>query len=168
LQRLKPWAVGLMLNLPTQSLEPVLDVSLQYRFQDAGKPVQSLETIDEQLDLFDRMTLPEQVEFLQASLEQIPEFDSNLAQMKQLYRAGDIDAIHDFAKNQTHKVKSPVMERLMAQIVEQRNKRMVERLRGYLQSSGNLIAVGALHLPGQDGILQLLRNAGYRVQPVTP
>ncbi|HEX4938725.1 MAG TPA: TraB/GumN family protein [Candidatus Kapabacteria bacterium] len=45
---------------------------------------------------------------------------------------------------------------------------MFERLRVYLNRSGNLVAVGALHLPGEHGLLQLLRKAGYRVQPVRP
>lgn len=168
LQRLKPWAVGLMLNFPVPSLEPVLDVSLQYRFQNAGKPVHALETIDEQLDLFDRLTLQEQIEFLHLSLQQQADFDRNLTRMKDLYRAGDIDAIHAFAQSQTLKVHSPVMERLMTEIVERRNRRMFERLRVYLNRSGNLVAVGALHLPGEHGLLQLLRKAGYRVQPVRP
>ncbi len=167
-QRLKPWAVGLMLNFPAPSLEPVLDVSLQYRFQEAGKSVSALETIDEQLDLFDRLPLDEQIEFLESSLAHLPEFDGNLAQMKQLYKRGDLDAIHRFASEQLAQTGAPALERLMKNIVDHRNQRMFERLQPHLKQSGTLIAVGALHLPGQQGLLQLLKNAGYRVMPVTP
>lgn len=168
LQRLKPWAVGLMLNFPTPSLEPVLDVSLQYRFQNEGKPVQSLETVDEQLDLFDHLSPQEQIEFLRASLAQLGEFDENLARMKMLYKAGDIEAIHAFARSQAHDMRNPVMEKLMEKIVEQRNVRMFQRVQAHLNASGTLIAVGALHLPGEQGLLELLRKAGYRVNPVKP
>lgn len=168
LQRLKPWAVGLMLNFPAPSLEPVLDVSLQYRFQDAGKPVSALESIDEQLDLFDQLPLEEQIEFLESALQHLPEFDRNMTQMKQLYKAGDLNAIHRFAEEQLTQSDSAAMERLMTSIVEHRNQRMFLRLQPHLTRSGTLIAVGALHLPGKQGLLQLLKNAGYRVTPVTP
>lgn len=167
-QRLKPWAVGLMLNFPAPSLDPVLDVSLQYRFQAQNKPVQALETIDEQLDVFDHLPLADQIQFLASALEQLPDFDRNLEQMKNLYKAGDLEAIQHFAQAQMKQTDSAAMTRLMHAIIDQRNQRMYERMQPYLQQSDTLIAVGALHLPGNTGVLQLLKNNGYRIRPVNP
>lgn len=168
LVRLKPWAVGLMLNVPTPSLEPVLDVHLQYRFEDSGRAVHALETIDEQLDIFDQLSLDDQIAFLKSSLSQLEDFDSNFAQMKKLYLAGDLDAIHRFSEQQTAKGDHPVMKRLMYRILEERNERMFARVQPHLAQSGTLIAVGALHLPGQLGLLQMFRQAGYAVKAIDP
>lgn len=168
LVRLKPWAVGLMLNVPTPSPEPVLDVHLQYQFQDSGRAVHALETIDEQLDIFDQLPMSDQIAFLESSLAQLADFDANMAHMKSLYLAGDLESIQRFSDEQTASADHPVMKQLMYRILEQRNERMFTRVQPYLVQSGTLIAVGALHLPGQQGLLQLFRQAGYTVKPVAP
>lgn len=168
LVRLKPWAVGLMLNVPAPSLEPVLDVNLQYRFQDSGRPVNALETIDEQLDIFDELSIDEQIEFLKSSLAQLDDFDDAFAKMKVLYLAGDLDAIHRFSLQQSSKGETETMKKIMVRILDERNQRMFARAQPYLAQSGTLIAVGALHLPGQQGLLQLFRQAGWKVTPIKP
>jgi uncharacterized protein YbaP (TraB family) len=50
--------------------------------------------------------------------------------------------------------------------VDERNLRMVERITDRLAEGGVLVAVGALHLPGERGILNLLAGRGYRISPV--
>lgn len=168
LLRLKPWAVGLMLNVPTPSLEPVLDVHLQYRFADTQRPVHGLESIDEQLDIFDELALAEQIEFLKTSLAQHAEFEATFNRMKALYLAGDLEQIEQFARTQSAKSASSTMDKLMYRILEERNHRMFARVQSHLAQSGVLIAVGALHLPGQQGLLQMFRDAGYSVRAVAP
>ena len=60
------------------------------------------------------------------------------------------------------------MKQLMYRILDERNERMFTRVLPYLLESGTLIAVGALHLPGPQGLLQLFRQAGYTVKPIAP
>ena len=62
-------------------------------------------------------------------------------------------------------------ERRLAEIYEQdfvvaRNKRMAERLADHLDGGGAFIAVGALHLPGEQGLVHLMEESGYRVSRV--
>ena len=57
LQRLKPWAAGLILNYPPVSLDPVLDYSLQLKFSRKNKPIYQLETAKEQIEIFDKLTV---------------------------------------------------------------------------------------------------------------
>lgn len=164
--RLKPWAVALMLNMPTPSLKPVLDVHLQYRFQDSRRPVSGLETVDEQLAIFDEMSLADQIEFLKVALLQQDEFDANFAHMKTLYLAGDLTAIEAFSEQQINRYKQPVLRKVMHRILAERNVRMFQRVQPHLARSGTLIAVGALHLPGNQGLLAMFRQAGYTLTPV--
>lgn len=168
LAHLKPWAVALMLNVPLSSSEPVLDERLQYRFEGSGRPVHALETLDEQLDIFDQLPLAGQIAFLESSLAQLADFDANMAQMKSLYLKGDLEAIQDYSRQQLDSADDPLMRQLMHRLLEERNMRMFERVQSRLTESGTLIAVGALHLPGQQGLLQLFRQAGYTVLPVAP
>ena len=168
LMKMKPWAVGLMLNFPRPNPEPVLDEKLQILFQQVGKPVASLETVDEQLDIFDRLSMPEQIQFLRYSLVQTKEFDANLLRMKSLYLKGDIDSIYALAQGQVDGVGSPTMDKLMHNLLDVRNQRMFERMQPFLSKSGVLFAVGALHLPGKQGLLHKIRSAGFTLSPVYP
>ena len=59
-----------------------------------------------------------------------------------------------------------VAQLFTSQVVVNRNRRMLERMQPRLREGNAFIAVGALHLPGKDGLLTLLRNKGYRVSPV--
>ena len=51
-------------------------------------------------------------------------------------------------------------------IMSERNRTMDERAQKYLKEGGLMIAVGALHLPGEDGLVNLLRKRGYTVTAV--
>ncbi len=54
----------------------------------------------------------------------------------------------------------------MQAVVYDRNRRMLERLQPHLARGGNFIAVGALHLPEENGLLALIEASGYSVEPV--
>ena len=61
---------------------------------------------------------------------------------------------------------SEITGKIMLSLVDQRNERMVSRLVVKLKQKSSFIAVGALHLPGQQGILNLLANQGFIIQKV--
>lgn len=168
LERLKPWVVGLMLNYPPPSLDPVLDYSLQMRFSRSNRPVHQLETIHEQIQIFNKLSLSDQIKFLRYALAQQANFDTYLERMKQLYIADDLDGLQALAKTQMQDVKEAYLVNLFQELIDKRNLRMVARMENRLEEGNALIAVGALHLTGDYGIIQLLRDLGYQVNPVTP
>jgi hypothetical protein len=51
-------------------------------------------------------------------------------------------------------------------VVTERNLRMADRIAGYIQQQPVFVAIGALHLPKQGGVIELLRQKGYTVTPV--
>jgi len=61
---------------------------------------------------------------------------------------------------------------LREKLIDQRNVRMAQRMEPFLKKGKAFIAVGALHLPGKNGLLQLLREKGFVVTspkvPVSP
>ncbi|MDX1696010.1 MAG: TraB/GumN family protein, partial [Ketobacteraceae bacterium] len=149
-------------------LEPILDHKLQIAFERAGKPVYQLETAQEQVDIFNRLSLADQVSFLRYSLEQQKHFDQYLADMKRHYVNDDLDALQAQATEQMAATDGDYMDGLYQDLIDRRNLRMVDRMRARLHEGNALIAVGALHLTGDYGIIAILRQLNYRVEPVLP
>jgi hypothetical protein len=54
-------------------------------------------------------------------------------------------------------------QRYTDRLLNYRNRRMVERMMPYMEQRSAFVAVGALHLPGEQGVLRLLERQGYRV-----
>lgn len=166
LERMKPWVVGLMLNYPAPSLDPILDHKLQMRFSRIGKPVYQLETVEEQIAIFNQLSMPDQIQFLRYSLEQQKHFDAYLEQMRGFYLSDDLDGMQAQAIAQMAEAEEDYLSHLYRELIDIRNQRMAERMQTRLKEGGALIAVGALHLTGDSGIITLLRQMGYRVTPV--
>jgi uncharacterized protein YbaP (TraB family) len=85
--------------------------------------------------------------------------------MIRAYLARDIAALAEAGmkhKPDNDRLYRSVMDRLLTR----RNARMATRLGPILKDGGAFIAVGAAHLPGESGLLNLLEKAGYRVTPV--
>lgn len=164
--RFKPWAASLLLNYPPPSDAPVLDKKLNDLYVASGKRIVGLETPDEQMGVFEKMTLEEQIGFLHASLQQAPDIDRAMAMMKRYYLQGDLSGLLAFSESQSEALDYTGTATLMAELLDKRNVRMVERMKPVLANGKALIAVGALHLPGEQGIIAMLRKRGYQVTPV--
>ncbi|KQT43177.1 hypothetical protein ASG43_15045 [Aureimonas sp. Leaf454] len=174
-ERLQPWFFSVGLLLPPceaarqESGAEVLDVSLASRAKAAGKPVLGLETAIEQVEAMASLSMDLQVSSLLAMLELKPDMPGIFESMIELYLSGDIAMISAVAEAAMPLSDVPA-ESVAAyaefedRIVEKRNVLMAERLQPILSADGGtFVAVGALHLPGRTGLVELLRKAGYRV-----
>ena len=139
---------------------------LQSRASAAGTPVHGLETIEEQVGVFAGLPEADQVALLDAALALNAEVDRLYEDMKRAYLAGDLDALQQIAEEQ-QATSDPALEaRLEDRLIGSRNRRMAERLTVHLTRGGAFVAVGALHLSGDAGVLHLLEQQGYRVERV--
>ncbi|OUS32419.1 hypothetical protein A9Q99_01130 [Gammaproteobacteria bacterium 45_16_T64] len=166
LNRFKPWAASLLLNYPPPGEAVVLDKKLNDLYMLEGKRVIGLETPGEQMSVFEKMTIDEQIGFLTASLKQVPEIDAAMRTMKRFYLEGDLSGLLAFSELQSANLAYDGAEKLMAALIDVRNEKMVERMKPVLSRGEALIAVGALHLPGEKGVIALLRQRGYQVTPI--
>lgn len=165
IRRHKPWALVALLSMPRPTGEPPLDLALQQRAATQGKPVHALETMAEQIAVFDDLTLGEQTELLAETLRTYPLMEGLIAEMLRLYLARDIGAVYHLDKQ--HRPANAVLdEKIERRLITDRNRRMAERMQPRLQSGRAFIAIGALHLPGEAGVLRLLERAGYRISRV--
>ncbi len=165
LSKFKPWAVTVVLSMPVATGDPPLDMQLQLRAIENGKPVEGLETAQEQVAVFNDLSFAQQRALLETTLRHQDEFNAQLEAIVQAYLARDLARLQLLFEEQ-----APADRALHATLTERlltsRNHRMVERLGARLKRGNVFIAVGAAHLPGPDGILQLLEREGYRVNAV--
>jgi hypothetical protein len=170
--RFKPWAAMIVFSMPpaeqlrTAAGKKPLDESLRLRAQDAGKTVVGLETVDEQIETLDGMVEADQMLLLNSTLEQAVEIERMFAALREAYLARDLVAVYDLLNAAKGADDTGAVARFEQRLVIDRNRRMVERMGKLLEEGNAFVAVGALHLPGEQGILQLLADRGYRVTRV--
>lgn len=173
-QKMKPWMVAAMVALPACELarkaagEPVLDMMLAARASEAGKELGGLETIADQLGAMASLPMELHVQGLVDTLKLGPMIDDVIETMVVLYLDGEPGMFWPFFKAALPADDGSVagfaaFEQVM---VTARNKTMAERAAPFLDRGGAFIAVGALHLPGWEGLVSLLEDAGYRVSAV--
>jgi len=166
LDKKKPWAVIMALGSPRKTGGVMfLDLRLQRRATLQHKPTYGLETMDEQLQVFEGLSIDDQIQLLREALTYQ---SSNAEQMDQLLRAylnRDLAALAAISDRYQARA-GPAYNKLMDRLLVKRNYRMLERMQPRLKEGNAFIAVGALHLPGRQGLLTLLENSGYQVTAV--
>ncbi|MDJ0975998.1 MAG: TraB/GumN family protein [Planctomycetota bacterium] len=149
--------------------QTTLDEILFAEMAKRGKPVGGLESVFEQVQVFDRMKLPQQVELLRetvARLERDVEKGTNsIETMIKIYLSGDdeellteVETYFDFDTKRDRD--------LYVEMHAKRNQRMVERLEAKAKETPGkvrYVAVGGAHLAGKQGIVKLLERSGYVV-----
>jgi uncharacterized protein YbaP (TraB family) len=171
LNRLKPWALAMLITVPPEEIarrssgQPALDVWLSKQAHAAGKTVRGLETMAEQIAVFDGLPPAEQAAFLGAAAIDVAQKQRLMATMKAAYLRRDIEAVRKAAQDGTPDSARAAADRLEHGLIDLRNKRMVERMKASFDG-GAFVAIGALHLPGENGIIALLQREGYAVTRV--
>lgn len=163
--RKKPWAVMLALGNPPQEGGLFLDLALQMEATRRGIPTHGLETMGEQVAVFNGMSLEDQTALLRDAVQNQRLMREAMEELVDAYLRRDLAGLmqlSDKYKSADARLNNALMDRLLVQ----RNKIMAERMQARLKEGNAFIAVGALHLPGDTGLLRLLTQAGYRVTRV--
>ncbi len=162
----KPWSVATLLSMPPPKSGEFLDMMLYRSALEKGKKVKGLESVDEQLSIFNDLTDSQQIIMLDDALDNLEQLPSIFNQLMVAYLARDMDALVRISTESMQQSDSEMETMLQRRLVDERNRRMVERLQPLLQKGWLFVAVGALHLPGEKGVLRLLEEMGYRVTMV--
>lgn len=164
LNQFKPWAMMALLNMPPQKTGIFLDMMLQEMARKQGKKLYGLETVQEQIEVFDGFTQAEQLILLRETLENLDELDDMFKLLHKLYLTRDLSGMLAFSEEQQAESEHPeMMAAFNKRLINDRNLRMLERMQPRLNEGNAFIAVGALHLAGKNGLLKLLEAQGYQV-----
>lgn len=164
---MRPWAVLMLVSMPAQDLasDKVLDMLLYQRAKQRGIDLYGLETAQQQLAALESPTLDEQVWLLNKTVSQYSQMESNMKQMIALYVQRDLGGLVVMQQQQMYG-DSEIDDRFMHTLLDDRNEYMASQLTKLLHHGNLFIAIGALHLPGEAGVLHLLQQQGYTVSPV--
>jgi uncharacterized protein YbaP (TraB family) len=164
----RPWAIALLLSVPQQNPNEVLDFILASTARAQGKPVHELETVDEQVGAFEGLPDGDQVVLLRRAVENYESMPRAIGRVIEAYLARDLAAMQRIGEEMAGgsvEVKR-VNELITRRLLNERNVRMAERMQARLKEGNAFVAVGALHLYGGDGVLAELERRGWRVTRV--
>ena len=171
---LKPWVVSMALAVSAcerkqiQSGRLVLDMVIATEARKKKIPVVGLETIKSQLNALSSISIAEQLKLLRTSLAYVDRANDLAETLVELYMQRRIGLALPLQTYLAKKARINVDEfgEFQSKILIKRNREMRVKALPLLAKGGAFIAVGALHLVGEDGLVALIRNAGYAVTPV--
>ena len=168
LNGLTPWAVAVLLQLPPNRADgQVIDEKLQKLFEARRKQVAGLETVEDHFGIFTNLPQEKQIDMLREALEDMPESAANNQALETAYAGEDLKTIDRLGMEAFAEVDDPILRRyLETKLLTERNVAMAKRLESILPSGNRFVAVGAMHLPGNQGFIRLIEQQGYFVTPV--
>ncbi len=161
---MKPWAAFLMMNYPPDTGEP-LDLVLLGMAMQNGAVVNGLESLEEQGQIFNDLALEDQARLLTDTVCHYDVVENDFSVLKSLYLERDLGGLYNHA-NRYDMMNDPLYERLMQRLINDRNSAMVERMQPIIDKGVTFVAIGAMHLTGEEGVLALLEKKGYQVSVI--
>lgn len=143
-----------------------LDTFFQSQATLNGKKTDGLETAEFQFDLlFNGYSLQRQAQLLMCTINNIDAEVENLKRLTNAYMKQDLAEMLRISEERKGNLCDPTPDEEEAMIYK-RNKAWAEKLPAIMKTAPTFVAVGALHLPGDKGLLNLLKKQGYTVEPV--
>lgn len=161
--KMKPFFLQNMLNEKVlQSNEKeFLDLHLYQLAKERNKKMVGLENIQDQINALNSIPLKEQAKsFYIALTKENPKDEKLMQEMIEKYAKGDLEGLFEIIK------KSEYKEYFLKKLLDDRNITMANRFAEYAKENTVFAAIGAGHLPGNKGVIQLLKNKGFTVTPV--
>jgi hypothetical protein len=157
-----PWFVAttiLQLELAKRGFSPEFGIEqiLAKRAADDDKPIRGLETSAEQFALIAEMPLPLQKRFLLMTLEETDQIDAQVGELVQAWRKGDVARLAELLSGEFEEFPD-----LYRRLTVDRNRAWIGPLVDLLDDRDDyLVVVGALHLVGDDSVIELLEERGF-------
>lgn len=177
--RFRPWLAFITLSVPAclagadGSMPPGLDDRVITHARGSGVPVLPLEGMEVLFDVFDTLTEAEALDILRATLRQAEVSEDVFATLLDAYLAGEHRLAWEFGRNWVPEAVAelfpperlePLNARLEEALLSRRNRAWMPRILAAAEAGPAFVAVGAAHLSGHDGLLDLLDRAGFRLE----
>jgi len=162
---MKPWFVALTLmaiKFQQIGLDPNLGVDhyLAGRAKSSGKTTSGLETLEFQVGLLDQMSKRDQESLLRETVDELDLLDENLNKIVQSWLKGDSDSLAALLLAGMKEYPE-----LHEKVILDRNRRWISQIEKIIaQGGGAMVVVGAAHLVGKDGVIEMLKARGYRLE----
>ena len=162
----KPWLAALVISVDeVKKIGYREDLGLDEHFmaeaRKSGKPAAGLETAEEQFAVFDGLSDREQDEMMRQTLDEAADLRREMESLHALWRNGDGDGLYRLETKDM-----AAYPEFFHRINRDRNLHWLPEIQSLLaeHEGDTLVVVGSLHLLGQEGLVNLLRQKGYRVE----
>lgn len=160
-EKMKPFMISTMLIKRFVGSEPAsFEGTLTQMAMADSMPIIGLETVNEQMAIFDSISYRTQAKGLVDMIEDEAAMQAMYSDLIEAYRKEDLVALHNLI---LEGMNSPKEEEFL---LSRRNRVWIDKLDDVMGQQHSFIAVGAGHLPGKSGVINLLKDAGYRVSPM--
>jgi len=162
----RPWLLSLTLQsleLMASGYKPEYGID-QHFLSKAGKKkkIIELESIDYQVALLSGFSEEEQELFLLYTLKDLQMSVEKVDSIVNAWKTGDAKLMESIIKESS--IADERLYPIYEKLINQRNKNMVSKIEGFLKGKGTyFVVIGAAHLLGEEGIIQLLKEKGYTV-----
>jgi uncharacterized protein YbaP (TraB family) len=165
-RRLKPWAALVTAAMPKPDGVP-FDAQLYEGARQRGQTVAGLETVDEQIGVLDSIPIDEQIQLLDEAIDHFDVIEGMINKMMRVYAGGNLSELLLLQANDGIERDAAARRRneaFLDALLIKRNRRMADRMQAHFGQGNAFVAIGALHLPGEFGVLNLLKRAGYQIE----
>lgn len=162
----KPWFLALSLSsleLMKLGYDPSNGIDMHFLSKAGGKKIVELEGLDYQINLFSGFSDEEQELFLLQTLQEIKQLNKEVDDLVHAWKNGDAKGLEAIMSKSVEG--NAKMAGVYEKLLFERNRNMVSKMQGFLNAGGTyFVVVGAGHLVGKKGIIQILKDKGYRVE----
>lgn len=169
IEQIKPFFISVLLSdlgKVSASSRPAIDLYFQNIAREKNIEVVGLETVEEQMSVFDRISLKKQAEMLYEELnkseEDAEQAKEEMDKLIDIYASENLDSLYQLTLGEFD-------TQMNAELLDKRNINMADRMVPYMKRKKKtqiFVAVGAAHLPGEGGVINLLRKKGYTLRAV--
>ncbi|MBL4851836.1 MAG: TraB/GumN family protein [Gammaproteobacteria bacterium] len=168
IQGMKPWLVNLTITVAELSrlgYDTSLGIDQHFLNRAKNKPVLELETLDGQMKILSGASEKQQEIDLVVTLDNLADMSEMMVTMRTLWQQGDAQGLYQAMEIDAKKY--PGFKKQWEALLDTRNISMAKKIKSYMVSDATyFVIVGALHLGGKNGLLNLLRKKNYKVKKV--
>ncbi|HYN54911.1 MAG TPA: TraB/GumN family protein [Methylotenera sp.] len=166
---MKPWLLAVVFDSPKPLTPFAQDNLLMTMSEDLGKEVIGIEDTQEHFGVMDSFSRDEQLTMLRAVLKRSQQTkERDYERLMSAYLAGNSDKVAELDEKITGGMLPPALwEKMRGKLLDERNMVMAQRISEEAKAKNVFVAVGASHLAGKGGLIARLKEAGYKLTPVS-
>ena len=161
-ERAKPFMLmSVLLNRVLTCQPQSYEMSLMGLAKKQKSEVVGLETVEEQMAVFDSIPYTDQAKMLVTLMDSLPQARQEFGKMVEVYKKQDLAGLYNLTLESDFE-----LENQQEVLLTNRNKRWIPIIEKQIAEKPTFVAVGAGHLGGEEGVIALLRKEGFSVVPV--
>jgi len=165
---MKPWLVNLSVTIGEFSrlgYDTSLGIDLHFLNRAEDKPVIELETLEGQMEVLSSASDKQQEMDLVVTLDNLDDMAETMTTLRRLWQQGDAEQLYEAMKIDSKKY--PGFDKQWEALLDKRNVKMAKKIKSYLASDDiYFVVVGALHIGGKNGLLDLLSKQRVQIEQV--